>query len=346
MKLPPCLTPTFGTILSDCAADQLEANGLGQLKTYPTADGSFSLHSDHFGEAFHNSAGALNEARAKFARPSELNRFQQGQTLRVLDVCVGLAYNSAVLFEGLSMPPPHLQWWGLELDSRPLQLAMQRGDFRGIWSNKVLQRLQAIHDQAGWQSPGERGELIWGDARQTLAQIPASEKMQLIFHDAFSPGRCPQLWSDEFLHALANRLAPGGRLLTYSRAASVRASLQRAGLHLFSLLPAPGERAGWSSGTMAVQPGKAIQSCGPGWRSLTTMEIEHLQTRAAVPFRDPTGRDDATTILQNRKEEQQNCGLEATNAWQRRWAQTRAQTRRPTGPLIEEINTKACNESP
>ena len=38
---------------------------LGALRVYPTADGSFSLHSDHFGEAFHNSAGALNEAQAK-----------------------------------------------------------------------------------------------------------------------------------------------------------------------------------------------------------------------------------------------------------------------------------------
>ena len=39
----------------------------GKLSAYPTADGSFSLESERFGEAFHNSAGALNEALAKFA---------------------------------------------------------------------------------------------------------------------------------------------------------------------------------------------------------------------------------------------------------------------------------------
>ncbi len=48
--------------LPDCEAD-LGAD-LGTLQAYPTADGSFSLHSERFGEAFHNSAGALIEAIA------------------------------------------------------------------------------------------------------------------------------------------------------------------------------------------------------------------------------------------------------------------------------------------
>ena len=79
---------------------------LGVLSAYPTADGSFSLHSDHFGEAFHNSAGALNEAQAKFVEPAELERFSSGQPLRILDVCVGLGYNSAAIFNALPAAPP------------------------------------------------------------------------------------------------------------------------------------------------------------------------------------------------------------------------------------------------
>ena len=114
-------------------------------------------------------------------------------------------------------------------------------------------------------------------------------------------------------------MAPGGRLLTYSRSAAVRASLQRAGLQLYSLLPAPGERVGWSSGTMAVQPGGSCTAEGPGWRPFSPMEKEHLFTRAAVPFRDPDGEASSSEILEKRVLEQQACGLEPTNAWQRRW---------------------------
>ena len=85
---------------------------------------------------------------------------------------------------------------------------------------------------------------------------------------------------------------------------------------------------GWSSGTVAIK-GWAIkeglngceplEQAGVNWRPLSTMEQEHLRTRAAVPFRDPYQRDPAHTILERRQQEQIHCGLEATNTWQRRW---------------------------
>ncbi|MCB4411075.1 tRNA (5-methylaminomethyl-2-thiouridine)(34)-methyltransferase MnmD [Synechococcus sp. MU1611] len=299
--------------MSGSAAD------LGALRVYPTADGSFSLHSDHFGEAFHNSAGALNEARAKFVQPAELQRFRNGHALKILDVCLGLGYNTAAVLEALLTAEPVVRWWGLELDRRPLEQALDQTSFHSLWPAPVLAKLEAIRDQGGWQENNSRGIQLWGDARATLQEIPEPVRFDLVLLDAFSPQRCPELWSEEFLGALARRLEPQGRLLTYSRSAAVRASLKRAGLRLFSLLPAPGERAGWSSGTLATPPDSACPQDGPGWRPLSAMEWEHLQTRAAVPFRDPQGNATADAILQRRREEQQHCGYEPTNAWQRRW---------------------------
>ena len=299
---------------------------LGALRVYPTADGSFSLHSDHFREAFHNSAGALNEALAKFVQPAELQRFSSGSELRILDVCLGLGYNTAAVLEALPTAGPKLHWWGLELDRRPLEQALEQASFQSLWSAPVLTKLVAIRDHDGWeennsrQENNSRGIQLWGDARSMLKQIPESVRFDLVLLDAFSPQRCPELWSEEFLGALAHRLAPQGRLLTYSRSAAVRASLQRAGLRLFSLLPAPGERVGWSSGTLAVKPGGRCSAEGPGWRPLSPMETEHLFTRAAVPFRDPAGIADSNDILSRRRLEQKSCDFEPTNSWQRRWA--------------------------
>ena len=302
---------------------------LGALRVYPTADGSFSLHSDHFGEAFHNSAGALNEARAKFVRPAELQRFSSGSGLKILDVCLGLGYNTAAVLEALPEAGPAVQWWGLELDRRPLEQALEEVSFQSLWSDPVLAKLEAIRDHGGWQEPNKlqepnsQGIQLWGDARAMLQEIPEPVRFDLVLLDAFSPQRCPELWSKEFLGALARLLAPQGRLLTYSRSAAVRASLKRAGLSLFSLLPAPGERVGWSSGTLATPPESGCHQDGPGWRPLSAMEWEHLQTRAAVPFRDPQGNATAEIILERRRLEQEQCGYEATNAWQRRWAHAR-----------------------
>ena len=211
---------------------------LGALRVYPTADGSFSLHSDHFGEAFHNSAGALNEARAKFVQPAELQRFSGGTELKILDVCLGLGYNTAAVLEALPTAGPKLRWWGLELDRRPLEQALEQASFQSLWSAPVLARLEAIRDHgcwkepSSWEEPNSQGIQLWGDARSMLQEIPETVRFDLVLLDAFSPQRCPELWSEEFLEALAQRLAPQGRLLTYSRSAAVRASLKRAGLSL------------------------------------------------------------------------------------------------------------------
>ena len=299
--------------MSGSAAD------LGALSVYRTADGSFSLHSDHFGEAFHNSAGALNEARAKFVQPAELQRFSNGSGLRILDVCLGLGYNTAAVLEALPAAAPNVQWWGLELDRRPLEQALEQVSFQSLWPAPVLDKLEAIRDHGGWKEPNSQGIQLWGDARATVPKIPEPVRFDLILLDAFSPQRCPELWSEEFLGALSHRLTPQGRLLTYSRSAAVRASLMRAGLRLFSLLPAPGERVGWSSGTLATPADSGCPLDGPGWRPLSAMEWEHLETRAAVPFRDPQGNATAEVILERRRLEQEHCGHEPTNAWQRRW---------------------------
>ena len=297
----------------------------GLLKPCRCKDGSFSLWSEDYGQAFHSERGAIQEAQETFLAPAGLECFAPGSTLRVLELCVGTGTNTAVLLEACQQRQLQLQWWGLELDRRPLEQALEQASFQSLWSAPVLTKLVAIRDHDGWeennsrQENNSRGIQLWGDARSMLKQIPESVRFDLVLLDAFSPQRCPELWSEEFLGALAHRLAPQGRLLTYSRSAAVRASLQRAGLRLFSLLPAPGERVGWSSGTLATPADSGCPPNGPGWRPLSAMEWEHLQTRAAVPFRDPQSNATAEGILERRRLEQEHCGYEPTNAWQRRW---------------------------
>ena len=295
---------------------------LGELRALETDDGSLSLHSAHFGEAFHSSSGALEEARAKFVRPAELDRFSQADELKVLDVCFGLGYNSAALMSALPCTnAPRMLWWGLELDQRPLTRALDHKPFCDLWPPAVLNRLEQLRRTGSWNDCAGQGTMAWGDARLNLKYLPDSCKPDLVLLDAFSPSRCPQLWSEEFLAGLTDRLAPGGRLLTYCTAAAVRSSLRRAGLELRSLLTAAQKLEKWSSGTLAAKQSEkgSLAVEGPGWTALSAMEEEHLQTRASVPYRDPDGEDEAGMIQHRRKLEQDCCDLESTSAWQRRW---------------------------
>lgn len=290
-----------------------------------TADGSFSLHSHRFAESFHSSAGALEESRRKFVRPAQLERFSYAPCLRVLDVCFGLGYNTAALMSALpDRGGPTLNCWALELDRTPLALALAEPKFKALWPEHVVASLGALSAQGCWHDVRRRQsvQMLWGDARQQLKNLPKDVSIDLILLDAFSPGKCPQLWSEEFLKRLAGLLAPGGRLLTYCRAAAVRNSLRNAGLELRSLFPMAGEGAGWSSGTLALKPSgnhQALPETGPGWCGLSVMEEEHLLTRAGVPYRDPFGTDAANVILARRQQEQLSVDCPSTSAWQRKW---------------------------
>ena len=218
-----------------------------RLEPRRTADGSFSLFSREVGEGFHSGIGALSEARAKFVAPAQLERWSQGSSLQVLDVCVGTGSNSAALLEACNTRELKLNWWGLELDPNPIALALADPGFCSQWEPEALQQLVEL-------SQGPR--MLWGDARSQLPELLAHQRgrFDLILMDAFSPSRCPQLWTLEFLSGLAALLQPGGRLLSYCSAAAVRRALRLAGLEIASICAPSGllkQTDDWSGGTAA-----------------------------------------------------------------------------------------------
>ncbi|MEM8612427.1 MAG: MnmC family methyltransferase, partial [Cyanobacteria bacterium P01_H01_bin.105] len=155
-------------------------------------------------------------------------------------------------------------------------------------------------------------QLIIGDARQTLQPLIAEGwQADAILFDPFSPKRCPQLWTVEFLALTTRCLATGGTLVTYSCAAAVRAAMKLAGLNIGSF---PGAGRHWPCTIAAHQ-----RPLPP----LSLQEQEHLRTRAAIPYRDPTLRATAEAIMAQRQQEQQLCNLESTGAWRRRWPRGR-----------------------
>ena len=280
------------------------------LQPRRTADGSFSLFSAAIGEGFHSADGALAEARAKFVAPAGLGRFAAGGTLQVVEVAVGTGTNTAALLEATRLHGLELRWWGLERDPEPLRLALADGGFRRQWSPALLSEAEAL-----WTS----GRLLWGDARTRLPDLPAAltGACDLVLLDAFSPRRSPELWTLEFLGALARLLASHGRLLTYCSAAALRRSLVESGLQLAAIRAVgPHEEGAWSGGTVASPsplPNDRVL------RGLSPMEREHMASRAGEPYRDPHGRAGAAEILAGRARAQALSTAESGSAWQRRW---------------------------
>jgi tRNA U34 5-methylaminomethyl-2-thiouridine-forming methyltransferase MnmC len=280
-----------------------------------TDDGSFTFFSDEFGEAFHSRDGAREEAVLKFAQATDLEAKATRDRIRLLDICYGLGYNTAAALESIWAVNPvcQIEVVGLELDETVPRAAIAP-PLISIWSSAVQESLTAIGLNHHYTSAHLQARLLIGDARQTIQSLAESRfQADAIFFDPFSPRRCPQLWTIEFFACVAQCLAIDGKLATYSRSAAVRSAMQAAGFHIGTMPLRSGHLPHeWSQGTIASFDAAVLHP-------LSQMEREHLQTRAAVPYRDPNLSDRAETILKRHNQEQNHCQRESTSSWRRRW---------------------------
>ena len=291
------------------------------LKIYITQDGSLSLYSSTYREKFHDTNGALKESIEKYLIPAQIDNFSQSEQISILDVCTGMGYNSGCILEALLNTDIRIEWHGLEADPKPLKIALKQKIFKKTWSQKVLNFFTSLESSGRWIEGLNYGTIHWGDARQKIYEIDESIRFDVILLDPFSPQKCPELWSEEFLFFLSERLSPEGRLITYSSASSVRATLKRAGLKIYSTIPLKGYTNQWSSGTVAMKKQLSHKSISKNcqFKDLSTKEVEHLITRSSIPYRDPTGKGNSKEILLNREKEQTKSRLIKTSSWRNRW---------------------------
>jgi len=297
---------------------------LSELIEVLTKDGSYSLRSVFFQENFHSLSGALEETKKKFTAPSNLQRFK-GKSLNVLDVCFGLGYNSASLLDELIKQKSYLNLYALEIDKKPFEYSLGNKNFLKLWDPKVKKIFESLHQKEYFEDSFFKCKVLWGDAREKINIIPSAYKFDLIYLDGFSPQRCPQIWTIEFLSNLIAKLKPQGYLLTYSSSAAVRKTLRNLGLEIFTIKPSFYDGNYWSLGTIAIAKfDKNKFEPNPNFEKLSVMEEEHLLTKASIPYRDQDLNSSKDEIIKKRLDEQLSSDLLSTKKWRKKWGMTKS----------------------
>jgi tRNA U34 5-methylaminomethyl-2-thiouridine-forming methyltransferase MnmC len=281
-----------------------------QFEPCVTDDGSYTFFSEEFGQTFHSKYGAREESIFKYAIPTLLAEKADRGRLKVLDICYGLGYNSAAGLATIwrSNPECQVEIIALEIDIAVPISAIEH-NLLNDWQEPIPQLLTQLVKAESISTARLQAELIFGDARQTIASvIERGFTADAIFLDPFSPISCPQLWTIEFIDRVAKCCAPDGIIATYSCASAVRTAMVAAGLSIGDSTPV-GRK---SPGTIASFTPELLTP-------LSQQELEHLQTRAAIPYRDPTLTDSMAKIIIRRELEQDDCGLETTSQWKKRW---------------------------
>jgi tRNA U34 5-methylaminomethyl-2-thiouridine-forming methyltransferase MnmC len=269
-----------------------------------TEDGSISKFDATTGELYHNRAGAFTEALRNYFEPSDAAaRLRSRQSLRIIDACFGLGYNTFVLLEklielGLA---GRIEVEAVELDPEiigALPDVLEDARFsalRAAFGTQRPSQFQQYEFTAG--SLTVSLEIMQADLRDYARELTGA--FDLVFHDPFSPRKVPHLWSiDLFSRYYQALLGAGGQLLTYSAASAVRGGLREAGFAVFR------------TQGVGAKSGGTLASAKPDYKAiepvfdLTDEVVKKLGGTAGVPYRDSGLCSLDSDILARRAQEQ------------------------------------------
>lgn len=144
------------------------------------------------------------------------------------------------------------------------------------------------------------------DARKAILQL--NEQYDVMFLDAFTFSKAPELWTVEFVAELYKRLSPNGILMTYSNSALVRNTFLENNFYVGKIY---NKKSNKFIGTIAAKEKSLIEY------PLTNYEIGLCNTRAGIPYRDPSLTLDKKEILKRREYEFKTSDLMTSSQYMR-----------------------------
>ena len=141
-------------------------------------------------------------------------------------------------------------------------------------------------------------KLSISDARDAIKSD--KNKYNFIFLDAFTPVKCPCLWTVDFFKLLFEHLEDNGMILTYSNSAQVRNAFLHAGFYVGKIYS---ESAKKFTGTVAVKNKSLIKN------DLSEYDLGLMKTKAGIFYHDEDLTLDNEAIINAHKIEVENSEL-------------------------------------
>ena len=149
-------------------------------------------------------------------------------------------------------------------------------------------------------------ELKNDDARNVI--INDNNLYDLIFLDAFTPSKCPCLWSYDFFKLLFEHLETNGKILTYTTSAAVRGAMVEAGFFIGNIY---NEREKKFTGTIATKNKSLIKY------PISEFDLGLLKTKAGIFYRDENLTALNEAILARRNEDVKNSTRMSTSKYRK-----------------------------
>lgn len=208
------------------------------MKLLLTDDGSHTIYSEHFDEIYHSRHGAVTESQHVFIQNGLAA--MTATNVKVFEAGFGTGLNALLTWIYAEQHGMTVHYIGIEL--YPVsESILSEINIASLFPGHE-DKFRRLH-QAAWGQ-----DIILDDhfslhkikGSLTGSVIPAGQ--DLIYFDAFSPDRQPELWSQVIFSRIYGAMNPNGVLVTYCSKGYVRRNMQEAGLLIEKLPGPPGKR--------------------------------------------------------------------------------------------------------
>jgi tRNA U34 5-methylaminomethyl-2-thiouridine-forming methyltransferase MnmC len=206
-----------------------------QSKTLPqlvlTEDGSHTLFLQELNETYHSTHGAIDESTCVFFN-NGLNHFKSKKVINVLEIGFGTGLNSLLAFLYAEKNAINIKYIGIEKFPIPLSLAQTLNYTERLGANEYDQIFNQIHQAASNETIELSSKFSFQKKIMDVSDFESSEKFDIVFFDAFSPDKNPDLWTYKALQKMYQHLKTPGILSTYCAKGSVKRALKEIGFRL------------------------------------------------------------------------------------------------------------------
>jgi len=198
-----------------------------------TADGSPSVYCHATGETFHSKHGALQESMHVFIQHGLDEVLRSVAVPKILEIGFGSGLNALLTLARMEENQRFCHYVAVE--QYPLEMHIAHSlDFIPALRHQFLE----MHQPQSTINLTNRMQLhkVVADFRDPLPFMEGG--FNLVYFDAFSPTKQPELWTATMFERIAAVCAPNAILVTYSSKGEVRRNMQSAGW-LIEKLPGP-----------------------------------------------------------------------------------------------------------
>lgn len=221
-------------------------NSIDNYQFVKTKDGSCTLISSHLDDTYHSINGALNESLHVYIN-NGIDRIKENQqTINILEVGFGTGLNALLTMDNAINNIVNY----IAIEPFPLSLEVLNTYYNGFEtlpkSIDILPKLANIESNK-WHAITANFNLYL--IQDTLQNIDStiynnlfSEKIDVIYYDAFAPCKQAEMWDIDVLKKAVDVLKPDGFLTTYCAQGQFKRNLKALGLRIENTKGPEGKR--------------------------------------------------------------------------------------------------------